>query len=360
MTIYVRVSRIAIKSVFPPDKTYVIAVGSLPRGQARTSIAIVKNSDLTSQAVWSLARDDTQDDKIWMGLFQQNSFSGETKLASLVIPIEWLPLDRVVKVSFPLRLVGDDWSRALPTLVKLHYSTNSGPRFRAPPGQLTVQPAWGLKQPKVKKAPEAEAPPPPPPPTMVMIPRPVYEHMRALQQQVTELRLQLAQRQAAEQAGGPNVDDQNAQPIERQPEIADDAVAPPDLAENDVSIPPIERQAGVSEAVDPPDPPENDVRIPVIEGTDPTFVAVAAPIVVQAQDDRDVPPIERQAVVAEDAANRQSPAEESNQAGSADTVPTRQSGAPPKKKRARAGRKATAAKKAPPEDLPAKAKNSKK
>jgi hypothetical protein len=194
MTIHVRVCRVAIKSVFPPDKTYMIAIGSLPRGKARTVIATLTNFDLTTGAVWSLSRDASQDDKLWIGLFQQNSFIGETKLASVVIPIEWLPVDRVVKVTFPLRLSNDDWDRAIPALVKLHYATNSAARFRAPRGELTVKPAWGMKQPKQKEKEKTEEPEPaPPPPTTVMIPRPVYEHVRALQRQVAELQRELAQ-----------------------------------------------------------------------------------------------------------------------------------------------------------------------
>jgi hypothetical protein len=203
MTLYVRVSRIAIKSVFPPDKTYAIAVGSLPRGKARTAIATIDNFDLKTRYVWSLCLDDTEDDRIWIGLFQQRALIGETKLGSLVIPMEWLPRNRVVKVSFPLRLVGQDWDRALPTLVKMHYATRGTPRFKAPQGELTVRPAWGLKQPKVKKGaevePEVEVEPEQARRRMVMIPREVYEHMRALQQQVEELQQQLAERRAAEQ-----------------------------------------------------------------------------------------------------------------------------------------------------------------
>jgi hypothetical protein len=193
---------------------------------------------------------------------------------------------------------------------------------------------------------------------MVMIPRQVYEHMRALQQQVTELRLQLARRQAAEPAGAGNAEGEVAAPIERQEDVTEPVPQPP--AEDDQNAPPIETHAEVAPIERQA---EDDQNVPPIERqTEPELppVPIERPAEVvdgQAVDNQDVAPIERQEVdppaVAEHAPAQGGAIPDSAGASG-------KSEAPAKKKRTRVSKKAPTTKKAPAEEAPAKAKNSKK
>jgi hypothetical protein len=138
-TVHIRVLRLSSSQPFSLTGTYVVAVGSIPRGEARVAETTVLNEqELTCSSIWSLLRDDLQDDGIWVGLFHQRFFIGEVKLGSLVIPISWLPEDRLVKLWFPMRLCGQAWSTDLNVLLKLHLNTKDSAKFRAPRGELTV------------------------------------------------------------------------------------------------------------------------------------------------------------------------------------------------------------------------------
>ena len=142
-TCYLRVEKVFCENGFKQTTSYSIVAGSLPRSKATTSPAGAISRDvLKCNAVWKLVEERDRDDKVWIGVMAQKIFGGDDKIASLVIPLVWVPTNLIVKKWFPMKLKGRDWTDTIYCLVKIHRDTIGAERFKAPKGDLLVQPAW--------------------------------------------------------------------------------------------------------------------------------------------------------------------------------------------------------------------------
>ena len=141
-TCYLRVEKVFSANAFKPTTSYTIGAGSLPRSKATTAPAgVISNDVLKCNSVWKL-EEGHRDDKVWIGVMAQKLFGGDDKIASLVIPLVWVPTNLIVKKWFPMKLKGRDWTDTIYCLVKIHRDTIGAERFKAPKGDLLVQPAW--------------------------------------------------------------------------------------------------------------------------------------------------------------------------------------------------------------------------
>ena len=113
---------ICIRKITFDEKTSVlkpveISVGTLPRLISRSFPAIIKNPSLiTCQGLWKCHPTAGYDDKFLISLVRGNKM-----LASVVIPISWLPKDQVVETWFPMKLQNHkSWKHAPMALISLH------------------------------------------------------------------------------------------------------------------------------------------------------------------------------------------------------------------------------------------------
>lgn len=143
---------ISVRKISFDDKTTVlkpvdISVGTLPRLLTRSFPSSYKNpSLLTCRGLWTCQPTSGLDDKFLISLVRDNKI-----LASVVIPLSWLPKDQVVETWFPMKLQNHkSWKHAPMALVTLHFDTLGKKRFDAPAGNLTVTPAWKVPQKKNK------------------------------------------------------------------------------------------------------------------------------------------------------------------------------------------------------------------
>ncbi|KAK8871007.1 hypothetical protein M9Y10_008920 [Tritrichomonas musculus] len=144
---------ICIRKISFDEKTAVlkpvnISVGTLPRLLTRSFPTKIKNSSLiTCQGLWTCHPEQGSDDKFLISLVRDNKI-----LASVVIPLSWLPQNQVVETWFPMKLQNHKtWKHAPMALITLHVDTLGNKRFDAPKGNLTITPAWKIPQKKNQK-----------------------------------------------------------------------------------------------------------------------------------------------------------------------------------------------------------------
>lgn len=143
---------VCVRKISFDEKTTVlkpvdISVGTLPRLLTKSFPTTYKNQSLiTCQGVWTCQPTSGLDDKLLISLVRGNKI-----LASVVIPLSWLPQNQVVETWFPMKLQNHkSWKHAPMALVTLHFDTLGKKRFDAPKGNLTVTPAWKIPQKKNK------------------------------------------------------------------------------------------------------------------------------------------------------------------------------------------------------------------
>jgi hypothetical protein len=143
MACHLSVTRISLGRL-PPSSTYTVAASVLPAAEAVPyALRSSGPSELSSDRIWSLPLADAQSARLWVGLLDRGA-----SVASLVLPVQWLPRDAVVAHWFPMKAKGQGWAAGAQALVRLHWDAQgTGAAFRAPLGRLAVTPAWGVQAP---------------------------------------------------------------------------------------------------------------------------------------------------------------------------------------------------------------------
>jgi hypothetical protein len=107
---------------------------------------MIDDNELTCTTRWSISHQGIQHERIWLAVFRHRFFSGEARVATLIIPISWLPTDQVVKMWFPMKFSQQSWTTDIYALLKIHVDSLRAQQFQAPRGQLRVTPTWALPQ----------------------------------------------------------------------------------------------------------------------------------------------------------------------------------------------------------------------
>ena len=145
MRVFVCVRKVTFDQKTTVLKPVDISVGTIPRLIIRTFPTEIKNPSLLKcKGVWTCHPTPGFDDNFLISLVR-----GKKSLASVVIPLSWLPKDQVVQTWFPLKLQNHKtWKHAPMALISLHLDTLGQKRFNAPRGNLTVIPGWKMPQTK--------------------------------------------------------------------------------------------------------------------------------------------------------------------------------------------------------------------
>jgi hypothetical protein len=131
---HVSVRRIIIKSALSSLHRYSLSVGSLPAAKGVAAPApFASASELTCPATWCVLADE----KLCI-ILSQETFLGQSRVATVLVPFAWLPRDRVVEQWLPMKLAGRGWSHPIRILVKIHLDTRDLAPFAAPMGSLLV------------------------------------------------------------------------------------------------------------------------------------------------------------------------------------------------------------------------------
>lgn len=140
-TVSIRVRKIKFDEKVTATKPVQISVGTLPRQLSKLSPTQKQSQSLlTCSGLWTSHPVPGFDDKFLISMVRNDKI-----LASVVIPLTWLPKDQVVTSWFPMKLQNHKtWKHAPMAHITFHYDTLGKRRFDAPKGELTILPGWNM------------------------------------------------------------------------------------------------------------------------------------------------------------------------------------------------------------------------
>jgi len=100
-SVAVKVVKVFWEGQFAVDQSFVLGVSLLPRLKARTAETTFQDGNvLRCGSIWTLLDDHSVDARLWVGLMRRRPIISDEKVATVVVPLVWLPTDKVVKSGF--------------------------------------------------------------------------------------------------------------------------------------------------------------------------------------------------------------------------------------------------------------------